>query len=90
LKGIGVPEYYLGGNFHQVGAGEKGIKTALSATTYITNTVEKFERMFGGMIKESKFPMIEGSQSTLLSSKMATQYRAVIGSLNWVVNTGTL
>jgi hypothetical protein len=64
LKGIGVPEYYLGGNFHQVDDPElveKGIKTALSATTYIKNAIEKFERMFGGLIKESKFPMIEGS-----------------------------
>jgi hypothetical protein len=49
--------------------------------------------MFGGMIKDSKFPMIEGSHpesdtSKLLSSEMATQYRAVIGSLNWVVILG--
>jgi hypothetical protein len=63
LKGIGIPEYYLGGNFDEVDDPElvkKGIKTALSATTYIKNSIEKFERMFGGMIKESKFPMIEG------------------------------
>jgi hypothetical protein len=96
LKGIGVPEHYLGGNFHQVDDPEldkKGIKTALSASIYIKNSIEKFERMFGGLLKESKFPMIEGSHpesdtSTLLSSEMATQYRAVIGSLNWVVILG--
>jgi hypothetical protein len=38
LKGIGTPEYYLGGNFLKVedpGLLEKGIKTALSAKTYI-------------------------------------------------------
>jgi hypothetical protein len=43
--------------------------------------------------KELKFPKIEGSHpesdtSTLLSSEMATQYRAVIGSLNCVVILG--
>jgi hypothetical protein len=37
LKGIGTPEYYLGGNFHQVDDPEltaKGIRAALSAHTY--------------------------------------------------------
>jgi hypothetical protein len=62
----------------------------LSAKTYIENSIEKFERMFGGPIKESKFPMIEGLHpeshtSQMLSDEMATQYRAIIGSLNWVV-----
>jgi hypothetical protein len=96
LKGIGTPEYYLGGNFLKVedpGLLEKGIKTALSAKTYIENSIEKFERMFGGPIKESKFPMIEGlhpesDTSQMLSDEMATQYRAIIGSLNWVVILG--
>jgi hypothetical protein len=96
LKGVGTPEYYLGGNFHQVDDPELmklGIKTALSATTYINNSVEKFERMFEGTIKESRFPMLEGlhpesDTSTLLNPTMATQYRAIIGSLNWVVILG--
>jgi hypothetical protein len=96
LKGVGTPEYYLGGNFHQVEdpkLTEKGIRTALSAGTYIANSIEKFERMFGGEIRESRFPMHEGAHpesdtSDFLSSEMATQYRAVIGSLNWVVILG--
>ena len=96
LKGIGTPEYYLGGNFHKIEEQEllaKNIKTGLSARTYIENTIEKFERMFGGPLRESKFPMIEGlhpelDTSQLLDSEMATQYRAIIGSLNWVVILG--
>jgi hypothetical protein len=49
--------------------------------------------MFGGPIKESKFPMIEGlhpesDTSQMLSDEMATQYHAIIGSLNWVVLLG--
>jgi hypothetical protein len=96
LKGIGTPEYYLGGNFHKVDDPDlqaKGIKTALSAKTYIENSVDKFERMFSGILRESKFPMLEGSHpesdtSQLLSNEMATQYRAIIGSLNWVVILG--
>ena len=49
--------------------------------------------MFGGPIQESKFPMKEGlhpesDTSQPLSDEMATRYRAVIGSLNWVVILG--
>jgi hypothetical protein len=96
LKGVGVPEYYLGGNYIQIEDEKllgKGIKTAISAKTYIENAVEKFERMFGGPIRESKFPMLEGSHpesetSQILDNDRATQYRAIIGSLNWVVTLG--
>jgi hypothetical protein len=38
LKGIGTPEYYLGGNFNNLkdlALNEKGITTAVSASTYI-------------------------------------------------------
>jgi hypothetical protein len=48
LKGIGTPEYYLGGNFDKIDDKEllaKDIKTSLSAETYIVNPIEKFERM---------------------------------------------
>jgi hypothetical protein len=96
LKGIGTPEYYLGGNFRKIEDPDlqaKGIKMSLSAKTYIENSVEKFERMFNGPLRESKFPMHEGlhpesDSSQFLSTEMATQYRAVIGSLNWVVILG--
>jgi hypothetical protein len=63
LKGVGIPEYYLGANSHKIENPElvaKGRNTALSAKTYIDNSIEKYERMFGGPIRESKFPMIEG------------------------------
>jgi hypothetical protein len=81
------------GNFHQIEDPAKGIRTALSAHTCIQNSIDKFERMFGGDIKESRFPMHEGSHpesdtSDLVTSEMATQYRAIIGSLNWVVILG--
>jgi hypothetical protein len=96
LKGIGTPEYYLGGNFSQVDDPElmeKGIKTALSAETYIINSVEKFERMFGEGLKTQKSPMVEASHpesddSAFLSREKSTQYRAIIGSLNWTVILG--
>jgi hypothetical protein len=96
LKGIVTPEYYLEGNFHQVEEAEltaKGIRTALSAETYIVNSIQKFERIFGGDLRESRFPMHEGAHpeldtSDFLAPDMTTQYRAIIGSLNWVVILG--
>ncbi len=43
LKGVGVPEYYLGGNVEEIQDrqwNQKGICTALSARTYIENTTK--------------------------------------------------
>jgi hypothetical protein len=96
LKGVGTPEYYLGGNFHQLkdpALNGIHIKTALSAKTYIGNSVEKFERMFEHPMRESKYPMAEGyhpelDDTVLLDDSMSTKYRAIIGSLNWTVILG--
>jgi hypothetical protein len=47
LRGVGIPEYYLGGNYHEIEDAEllsKGIRTAISARTYNANSVEKFEK----------------------------------------------
>jgi hypothetical protein len=56
LKGVGEPEYYLGGNFDKItdpNLVKQGVKTALGARTYITNVVEKFERLLNGPIREA-------------------------------------
>ena len=49
MKSIGAPEYYLGGNFIQLGEewDKEGITTALSAETYIENIVQKLAAMVG-------------------------------------------
>jgi hypothetical protein len=47
LKGVGVPEYYLGGNFDQITDPtfvNRKITNALSASTYINTCLEKFKR----------------------------------------------
>jgi hypothetical protein len=96
LKGVGTPENYLGGNFHQLKdpiLNAMHIKTALSVKTYIGNSVEKFERMFEHSMRESKYPMAEGyhpelDDTMLLDDSMSTKYRAIIGSLNWTVILG--
>lgn len=49
LKRIGELEYYLGGNVDQLDETWTvgGIRTALSARTYIANVTEKLELMLG-------------------------------------------
>jgi hypothetical protein len=47
LKGVGVPEYYLGGNFDQItdpSFVNRNTSNALSASTYIGTCLEKFKR----------------------------------------------
>jgi hypothetical protein len=86
LKGVGTPEYYLGGNFHQLKdpiLHAMHIKTALSAKTYIGNVLEKFERMFKHPMAEGYHPELDATM--LLDDSMSTNYRAIIGSLNWTV-----
>jgi len=57
LKGVGKPVYYLGGDIKELGGKWKkhGIHTALSAQTYITNAIRKFEQTFGDL-REYKRP----------------------------------
>ena len=96
LKGVGIPEYYLGGNFDQVSDPElleRKITNSLSAHTYIANMVEKFERNRDRAIRLWESPMLEGDHpeedlTDLLNDKGATLFRAIIGSLNWVVTLG--
>ena len=60
LKGVGIPEYYLGGNIEQPIDGywdKLGITTALSAKTYIKNSVERFEMLFDRQFDKESLPM---------------------------------
>jgi hypothetical protein len=74
----------------------RDITTALSARTYIKNMLEKFEKHTEGLdgpIRNKECPMKAGyhpeSEITpLLSDQMASKFRGIIGSLNWVVTLG--
>ena len=59
LKGIGKPEYYLGGDVLELDPtwGVDNIFTALSAKTYVRNVVAKFEKLFNENLREFKSPM---------------------------------
>ena len=62
MKGVGVPEYYLGGNVEQLGLEweKQNVKTTLSAKTYIKNLIKKNAEMLGvKSFKPFKSPMAE-------------------------------
>jgi hypothetical protein len=95
LKGIGKPEYYLGGDVVELDPAwtAEGIYTALSARTYIKNVVEKFEALFNQEFRSHKSPMDseyhpESDESPFLLPKEASVYRGLIGSANWIITLG--
>ena len=58
LKGVGVPEYYLGGNVDRAAKLDKdGCRTKISARTYILNVCEKIERVFNKQLRNYHSPV---------------------------------
>ena len=97
LKGVGFPEYYLGGDVEHLDEGwhRDGPRIGLSATTYIKNIIEKLEQMMNREFKSYKTPMDENyhpelDTSAFLAPKVASQYRGIIGSCNWLITLGRI
>ena len=97
LKGVGEPEYYLGGNVDQLDDTwkEDNVSLGLSARTYVKNTVERFEATFGTELRLQKTPMSEqyhpeSDETPLLDNRGAAIYRGLIGSANWAIILGRL
>jgi len=94
LKGVGVPEYYLGGNIDRSMKPDKdGCKTKISAKTYIVNVCEKIERMFDTKLRNYFSPLEGGyhpelDTSELVSDEDISKYRMLIRLLNWAVTLG--
>ena len=95
LKGVGIPEYYLGGNveFLDEHWNKKGINMGFSSKTYVSNIIPKFEALFEQNFKQIKTPMAEDYHPEIdetpdLSPDDGSKYRSVIGSLNWIVTLG--
>ena len=95
LKGIGHPEYYLGGDVVELDNAWKSskVRLALSTKTYANNVIEKYERVLNETLHEAKTPMAheyhpESDETPLLESRMASLYRGLLGSANWMITLG--
>ena len=96
MKGVGTPEYFLGGNIEELGPEweREGIRTALSAQTYIKNIMKKNAEMCGiGNFKSQKSPMAdeyhpEEDTTKFLDEGEISKYRALIGTANWILTLG--
>jgi hypothetical protein len=95
LKGVGRPEYYLGGDVQELDSSwnKEGIYTALAAKTYIGNVVGKYETLFGHELREFKSPMDssyhpETDDSPPLGDHDHFVFRGLVRSANWVITLG--
>ena len=95
LKGVGEPQYYLGGDVVVLDDQWKkhGIKYALGSHTYLGNVIPKLEKLVGKTIGTYSSPMLtdyhpELDESDFLNQEDASKYRSFIGSLNWAITLG--
>jgi hypothetical protein len=96
MKGVGKPQYYLGGDVLDMPKEwhAEGIYTAFSAETYITNVIPKLAKMCGKeTFHKSHTPFdaeyhAELDDSPLMDSEGISKYRALIGSGNWILTLG--
>jgi hypothetical protein len=95
LKGVGRPEYYLGGDVVELDATwhKYGISQALSAKTYAKNVVEKYEALFNMELRKQNSPMDkeyhpEADESEMLDATNASKFRGLVGSANWMITLG--
>ena len=96
LKGVGVPEYYLGGDVEELKEhwNRQDITTALSAKTYIDNTIKKLAKLVGiDSFRTYDSPMSdqyrpELDDSDLCDEENISKYRSLVGSANWVITLG--
>ena len=81
LKGVGIPEYYLGGNveFLDEHWTKENVNMGFSSKPYIQNLIPKFEALFEKTFKPIKTPMAndchpELDDSPLLSDDDASKF----------------
>ena len=93
LQGVGIPEYYLGGDFkiYRRPTGEETI--TFCAKTYITNVCERIEHLMGEKLKGYDMPMAfndhpENDDSGLLNQDEHSRYRMLIGCGQWAITLG--
>jgi hypothetical protein len=93
LQGVGVPEYYLGGDL-KIHKKKDGSETfVLSAKTYLQNVCEKIESIMDIKLKSYETPMAhddhpENDVSGLLNHDEHSKYCMLIGCGQWAITLG--
>ena len=92
LKGVGAPEYYLGGDLQQRKV-DNYTCYETHAKTYITRITDKIEKLMEWTLRSYMSPedpnySPELDETPLLGPEQHSQYRMIIGSLNWLVTLG--
>ena len=93
FKGVGSPEYYLGGNIKIQYNGDKIEELQLTSETYIKRICEKIESLMNWKLKGFMNPMdpnyhAEIDNSDFLTGEDISKYCMMVGSLNWLVTLG--
>ena len=93
FKGVGSPEYYLGGNIKIQYNGDKIEELQLTSETYIKRICEKIESLMNWKLKGFMNPMdpnyhAEIDNSDFLQGDDVLRYRMMVDSLNWLVTLG--
>jgi hypothetical protein len=96
MKGVGKPQYYLGGDVVELGEEwiAEGIYTAFSAETYIKNSLGKLATMCGKPhFPDKKTPFSdtyhpELDETELLRPADISKFKSLIGSGNWLITLG--
>ena len=89
LKGVGPPEYHLGGDFGKDPDGT----VWLGSKTYVSKMLKNYERHFGGLPRTQSAPLADGDhpeldQSALLDEEGRSLYMSLVGALQWAVTLG--
>ena len=92
LKGVGAPKYYLGGNLQQHKV-DNYTCYETHAKTYITRITDKIKKLMEWTLRSYMSPedpnhSSELDETPLLGPEQHSQYRMIIGSLNWLVTLG--
>jgi len=93
FKGVGSPEYYLGGDIKISYDGDSIKDLVTSAKTYIGRICGKVEETMGWKLRRFMSPMDtnyhpEIDDSDFLIGKDISAYRMMVGSLNWLITLG--
>ncbi len=95
LKGVGEPEYHLGGDIKKVKDPEEVL--TWGPTRYINRMMDSYKTMFGTEVpkREVRAPLDpkdhpELDDSELLDEEGQNKYQSMIGSLGWAVLLGRI